>query len=403
MADFEGLIRQALARQNADDPAIREKIYQSSRNALARMIASGKAQSPEIINRQREALENSIRRIEAGYATHQNAQPKEPSQPPPRHEPPAHHGWTPPPPPAENAAQAEYHETQPQFDREYDAPMPEARLDSPRTGSSPAGARADVRAVSVPRGMQRAPYPGYEGEGGIQEFAVDADDVPAHARPRRNSRRGFTIAAFIVLLLVVGGLVYFLFEVVSGSGAPENQATNQPSGQQEAEPGDPVANADYITVLSPVDTGALVTAGRGKAEIVNQSNTDYVRLISLRPDSRLDETANPILLEIEPGVLQQIAGKRVTVEIQAKSGDSGPANFAVGCEVNGDDICGRRRFRIGLQPEATVFPMAVSSNIPSDARAYLTISTDVTNTALQSGEGSAVDILYARLRLPQEQ
>lgn len=402
MADFEGLIRQALARQNADDPAIREKIYQSSRNALARMIASGKAQSPEIINRQREALENSIRRIEAGYATHQQAQPKAPSRPQPRRDPPAEHEWT-PPPPAGNAAQAEYHETQPQFDRDDGAPIPEARLDSRRAGSPTAGARADVRAVPVPQGMQRAPYPGYEDEGGMQEFAVDADDVPAHARPRRNSRRGFTIAAFIVLLLVVGGLVYFLFEVVSGGSAPENQATNQPSGQQEAAPGEAVANADYITVLSPVDTGALVTAGRGKAQIVNQSNTDYVRLISLRPDSRLDETANPILLEIEPGVLQQIAGKRVTVEIQAKSGDSGPANFAVGCEVNGDDICGRRRFRIGLQPEATVFPMAVSSNIPSDARAYLTISTDVTNTALQSGEGSAVDILYARLRLPQEQ
>ena len=66
MADFEGLIRQALARQNDADPAIREKVYQSSRKALARMIASAGVQPPDVINRQRAALEESIRRIEAG-------------------------------------------------------------------------------------------------------------------------------------------------------------------------------------------------------------------------------------------------------------------------------------------------------------------------------------------------
>lgn len=404
MADFEGLIRQALARQNADDPAVREKIYQSSRNALARMIAAGKAQSPEAINRQREALENSIHRIEAGYVAQSPPEDREPviAAPPEAHREP---DWTPPPaPPRAAPAIDEVRGGQPQAGAGYDTP----RAETPRAASSgPAAGQGagwpDVRSVPVPEGV-RDPYPDYRDHDDVQELSLDADDVPAHARPQRSSRRGFTIAAFILVLLVVGALAYFLFQIVSGDSGQQNPAADPATGvQQPASQGQTTSPADYITVLSPVDTGSLVTAGRGRAEIINQANTDFVRLVSLRSDSALGETANPILLQIEPGVLRQIAGKRVTVEIQAKSGDSGPANFAVGCEINGEDVCGRRRFRIGLQPEATIFPMSVGSNLPSDAKAYLTISTDVTNTALQSGEGSAVDILYARLRLPQAQ
>ena len=68
LADFEGLIRQALARQDASDPVVRQKVYQSSRNALAKMIAAAGASEPAAINEQRNALENSINRIEAGFA-----------------------------------------------------------------------------------------------------------------------------------------------------------------------------------------------------------------------------------------------------------------------------------------------------------------------------------------------
>ena len=67
LADFEGLIRQALARQNDADPAIRQRIYESSRRALARMISAAGMQPPEVIARQHEALESAIHRVEEDY------------------------------------------------------------------------------------------------------------------------------------------------------------------------------------------------------------------------------------------------------------------------------------------------------------------------------------------------
>lgn len=381
MADFEGLIRQALARQDASDPAIRDKVYQSSRNALARMIASSGAQSPDAINQHREALENSIRRIEADYAA-VDAQP-EPTQRPP--DPP------PPPPTIEPAM--------PMGEPAVPSGEPAVPTGEPAV---PSADQPEIRGEALPDRQGAAPQqaaaePWLSQQGG--EFpAVSAGDAPNYPRPRRRGARLFTLAAFLVLLLVVGWLLYTLAETLS-PGDGEIQTSGGNGGSQTAESSDTDENGTQITVLSPVSTGTLVTAGRGRAEIVNQGNTDYIRLVSLRPDGDRETTAEPILLQIEPGVLEQIAGKRVTVELRAKSGEVGPANFAVGCRFAGDDVCGRKRFRIGLQPEATVFTMNVPANIGAGDEAHLTINTDVSAEAAITGEGAAVDILYTRLRL----
>ena len=76
-ADIESLIRQALARQNGFDPQIRQKIYQSSRNALARMIAKSSALSPEIIGARNRALENTIAKIEGEFSAQVEPAPVE--------------------------------------------------------------------------------------------------------------------------------------------------------------------------------------------------------------------------------------------------------------------------------------------------------------------------------------
>lgn len=232
--------------------------------------------------------------------------------------------------------------------------------------------------------------------------SVAPEDMPAYPRRRRRPGRLIAIVAFLGLLGLVGWLLFTLADTLTLDEPPASVTGSQPvvpgTNNQQTDP----QNADYITVLSPVSTGTLVTAGRGRAEIINQSNMDYIRLVSLRSEAARETTAEPILLRLEPGVLGQIAGSRVTVEILAKSGGTGPANFAVGCRVGEQDVCGRKRFRIGLQPEATVFTMSVPAGIGQDGEAYLTINTDVSATAAQSGEGAAVDVLYARLRLPDQ-
>ena len=96
--------------------------------------------------------------------------------------------------------------------------------------------------------------------------------------------------------------------------------------------------------------------------------------------------------------MEQISGKNVTFEIYAKSGSSSPAQFTVRCQFGELGSCGRKRFRVGLQPEASIFAFDIGNVINSNQNAYIAISTDITEEASVTGKGDPIDIVYARLR-----
>jgi len=342
LADFEGLIRQALARQNDADPAIRQRIYESSRRALARMIASAGMQPPEIIARQHESLESAIHRVEEDYLLSA-------------------------------------------------MDIGNAAIDRARWHGGPA--------PDHDRGADQTAHLEPQFEPGEQEYY----EPNLSALPRRRSAfaRSILILGLLLALALTGWLIYFVTESYLGAGSSSARGDAAQTG--DASRRDGTENADYITILSPQDTGALDTAGRGTAEIVNQSNIEMIRLVSLRPEEKRNEPAPPITLTLSPGVLLQISGKRITIEILAKSGSPGPVGFAVGCEFDGQDLCGRKRFRVGIQPEAIVFTVNVQNTLKENSSAFLTISTDITGSAALTGAGDPVDILYARLRVPKEQ
>ena len=68
MAGFEDLIRGALIKQGTTTPESRERVYNSARQALDRMLADETKFSPEVANAQRTKLETAISEIDAGYA-----------------------------------------------------------------------------------------------------------------------------------------------------------------------------------------------------------------------------------------------------------------------------------------------------------------------------------------------
>ncbi|MEC9342594.1 MAG: hypothetical protein VYD64_01990 [Pseudomonadota bacterium] len=401
MADFEGLIRQALARQNDADPAIREKVYQSSRKALARMIGASGAQPPEVITRQQTALEASIRRIEAEYlARTPLRRPAEPrTAPAPRREaaaPPLHgpgvRGQGEGLRAGDEGVRGARQRPQSMFP-ELDTPdFADAYGDSPEMPDIPHAAQYDEPGIGRGRARRARGYEGHD---------YDADDSESTAL-----RRIIAVLALIAILGVIGWLGYSLVTSVMGVlGSAQSEpppAVTEPRNADLAERDVIAEDSSYITILSPTDTTALEIAGRGKAEIVSQSNLEMIRLVSLRNAGGLDEPAPPILIELGEGVLPRIAGKRITVEILAKSGSTGPASFAVGCAFDGLDPCGRKRFRVGIQPEAIVFTIDVDPGLATAESATLMISTDITSTAPLTGEGDAIDIVYARLRLPAD-
>ncbi|MFZ1815355.1 MAG: hypothetical protein WBO55_17655 [Rhizobiaceae bacterium] len=364
MADFEGLIRQALARQDDTDPDVRERIYQSSRNALAKMIASAGPQPLDVVEKHRQTLEMSINRIESGYA---------PLQPEP----------------------VEEVSDEPQFDHR-EQPGAHGGGDEDWSVDEAGDPGVDIpETVSMDDGYSDRPDDDYYDDN-PDDFSVNPEDSGILRRRESSSRRLFLVGAILVALLALAWVGNTLYSAISGNLA----ARNTPQAQQaEQAASDQVEDAVYIVLLSPTDTGALVTAGNGSAEIVNQSNIEMIRLTSLRQQSDKETPANPIRLEIQPGVVERIAGRKVTVEILAKSGTSGPATFAVGCQFSDEDICGRKRFRVGLQPEAIVFTLDVKQQAGADSPAYFSLSTDITSSAALTGAGDSIDILYARLRL----
>jgi len=154
---------------------------------------------------------------------------------------------------------------------------------------------------------------------------------------------------------------------------------------------------NYITVINANDLSSLNTAGSGKAQIVNQLNSNMIRVNSVRDALNRVEPASPMLIRLKPGVLKQISGKRVTVEIFAKSGGSDSAHFAVGCEFGNLTECGRKRFLAGSQPNASVFAFQMDEVTDINQDMFITLSTDTTSEAAVTGKGDILDIVYIRL------
>lgn len=393
MADFEGLIRQALSAQNSADGSVRQRVYQSSRNALVKMLQKS-GQDEAAAARHLHQLEVAIARIEAEYAPSPEPAPAPPVQP--VREAPA-----PLPPDQPPYSQPESIFRAPQVEPGVEGAAPQTT----RGGHDPFS--PGPREVPEPHfddEPARSSQPGPPVEQYVEqyetaEFDLDQDGrdeyAPTYRRRRSLARRIWPVLLALAVILVVLWILYALFVTMQGGEQTGTAQQTAPVG--EALEGDD--GSVYITLLQPTDLSALTTAGRGSAQLVTGQNQQLLRIQSQRPDNAFGESAEPIRLDLERGVLRQLPGRSVTVEISAKSGSSGPAQFAVECFIDGEGACGRKRFRLGLQPEKIVFALDVPSSISDASQGFLAINTDVTNAANTTGAGDPLDILFVRLRL----
>ncbi|PCI05900.1 MAG: hypothetical protein COB78_04815 [Hyphomicrobiales bacterium] len=370
MANFDELIRQALFKQDSSNPAIREQIYQSSRAALLRMIERKGDVSPAVAERQQGILEQSILKIENEFLAPPSSASPVQAEYLVASSPPA------PPPvvPVENVVRQEVPLVSPEpvisTDREV-APQPVA-------APEPVSQYAD------------------------EEFEV-SDHEPDLTSRYKTRRRVIKFVGFIGLLAVVALVAYVSYLLVlalidkNTGDQPQNREVNRVSALNPVD-GENPNPSQYITLLEPNDPSTIVTDGAGQARIVNDVEATVLRIVSLRANFDKSQPAKPILLEILPGILSQIRGKKITVEILAKSGSSGPATFSVECMFGEIGSCGRKRFRVGLQPEAVVFSIDVKGENLGE-KAYLAIRTDIASSANLSGRGDVLDIISARLRI----
>ncbi len=400
LSNFESLIRGALAKQDATNPAIRQAIYKSSRNALQKLIDNNRNMTVEMALKQRKSLEAAIDLIEDEIV---NPAPPPPPEPPEVPAPSSNIDLEAPEP--VSVAPRKLSEDPLQELKEIlsvsdpVAPTPEPQspvveeIDEPDDGDT----YALDDSVEHNSNVELDTGPAQLNTDLNEDMIVENDhELPQGFSNRRKKQRWFTsIIIFLVILSLIGWIGYrlyvsFLDGSLIGFNPNSNSATESNTGQ---------SSADYITILEPSDLTALETDGRGIVELVTQQNIEIVRMYSIRDSNNRNEPADPILLRLEPGVLEQVSGKTVTIELFAKSGGDGPAQFTVQCDFGDAGNCGRKRFRVGLQPEASVFAFEFGQISNLDQDMFIAINTDTTVNAAITGDGDVLDLIYARLRV----
>ncbi|MEM9279484.1 MAG: hypothetical protein AAGA76_12990 [Pseudomonadota bacterium] len=379
MANFEGLIRGALAAKDATSQEVRHLVYQSSRNALKRLIEENRSMTLEYALSEQKALEDAINRIEEEFT-----RPK--VQTPPVDDDPLFELKQ---ILAEDSD--DFRRAQAQSDAEVSPGQPSAQ-----TSEQPVSGQAADDAIITDTGPVVDEVPEISSEIPDNELS-DNENLPLEFARRRKSQR-FAIWLIVTLAIIglLAWLAYYLFIEFSngnlfgfgGNQTAENSSTLDAGNQ----------SSEFITILEPGDLSSLVTANRGQAEIVNELNLEMVRIVSVRDDLNRSQPAKPILLRLKQGVLEQISGKNVTFEIYAKSGSPSPAQFTVKCQFGELGSCGRKRFRVGLQPEASIFAFEMRTINDPTQNAYIAINTDTTDSAATTGRGDVIDVVYARLR-----
>ena len=442
MANFEGLIRGALETRDASDPQVRQQIYQSSRNALNRLLAENRTLTVESALTQQRRLEDTIQQIEADFV-----QPPAETPPVPVDELPAEPDDIPPsqsleqdfelPDPPEQAPQENLDppiaqpaeaivETDPlqeiqsllrekavgtrpdeqQETSEGGFPQAELPQASPAPPEPQPIAPEPVSPQVHPQPVAQETHVSHVSEA-HNAPEITADDLAGHSAPplefsnRRRLQKRFFLGTLILGILVLLGWISYIVATNYFDGSLSIWGNTQRGTEVSGASGGQDTEEGYITIMEPGDLSALVTAGRGESEIVNQLNSEMIRIVSVRDGDNRAEPARPILIKIRPGILEKIAGQTVNVEIYAKSGTENPATFSVECQFGILGECGRKRFRIGLQPEAVVFSIQMREGEISGSEAYLAINTDITGTAEITGRGDVMDIVYARLRAVQ--
>lgn len=433
MADFERLIRGALGSQKASSAEVRKVVYQSSRNALQKIIDNNRSLTVEAVMAQKRQLEVSIDTIEAEYTapapipapiptpipeaapilTPENIAPVAATPPPAPIEVPV---GTVPEPIKPITESPKVDPTDPLYEIQQILESTSPKVEPP-VASAPS--MQPVVAEPVVQVEQVAPAAPVVAEPLVQEpvVQVDAvgtydptinpenefyqeanpDNIPLGFQKRRKSQKRLLWTIITLLILgLVGWIGYIIYMgIVDGSliGQKKDDGPklnpNAISRQADSE--------NYITVIDATDLSSLVTAGNGKAEIVNQLNSNMIRINSERDAVDRSQPAKPILIRLKPGVLEQISGKRVTVEVFAKSGGSDTAHFAIGCDFGGLTACGRKRFLAGSQPNASVFAFQMDKVSDINQDMFLTLSTDTTSQASVTGKGDILDIAYIRL------
>lgn len=347
MDPIEKAIRNALEKGDATDRTFREKVYRSVFAALDRSLKANPGLTVENAIKRRKALQARIAEIEAEF------QPR--------------------PVPEVGAAAsraAQDGRAEPSFGEpeQHEHVLPEV---------------PDI----IPEGMATAP------------FAVEPDQRRP-VKPRRRKRpyiwafMGITVLA----LLIMAGMWAYNTGLFLSADQRDTAVRTQPN-TGEAEDYDPndgssppplsaeqEADREWITVFDPSDPATVTAPSQTKAQAMQDDTGAFFRIDS-------GTSGSAILFDVGQGVLEQIAGKRVLFDIEARA-ESGASQISIDCNFGDLGDCGRRRYQINFERNDYLFELEMPNKRPG-AGGTIAINSDI------GGQGRSVDIYQIRMSISE--
>ncbi len=391
MAGFDDLIRGALEKQGNPTVERRSAIYQSSRQALERMLAQNTTLDASIVTAQRDRLEQAIAKIEKDYSI-----PAVPPLPSPVAAPVT-------PPSAAPAIPKPIAAPMPAL-KPISAPMPEVaptqRPPIPPVAPEVKAASAHTRAAQAPVvvkpqiALPVAPVtlPDHlEPEIGVEPSVVRLEEYQGDILKEKKS-----YAKLLLWTIILVGLgVAAWWAINFGPALLKQQFDGSvPNPSQSIESGSfvPEGGEGWVSAFSPIDDSQNIdSSGRGIVELFQDGNQNFARLAS-----NAGSTNNNIRIKIPRGIMQTLKGKAATFELVIKNSDDQAHQFAIFCEFGAMGSCGRKRFKVGKKAEPFIFDvLANDADLPENQDAYLSITTDL------SGNGKAIDLYSVRVRSGQ--
>ncbi|GGD29952.1 hypothetical protein [Aureimonas glaciei] len=362
MSAMEKSLRRALDAGDASDPQFRDSIYTASERALERLLQANPIDE-DAAHARRVRLAETINRIEADYFVAFGVAGEEGAT----EAIDRSNAATPSLP----GAAVNHREEEERFVAESEGSL--ARDDTALPPSW-AGGQDDLAADSATPGESIADGPADGLRAGQDATVLSRADEQWRAKPKPSRRRrAFGLAASAVLLALLVGIYWLYGAIVTPLGTQENTAGNTAAG---------AASAEWISIFDGKQLDAIATPSGGTVDSVTVREEPAVRFAPAAVGGEIN-------VAIGPGVVREIQGRNVRVEVVAGSSDGANREFAIRCLFAGETVCARQRFQTSQARDTFVFDMAV----PAGADAAGALAIDPTLAA------PAVDLDLYSIRL----
>lgn len=339
MESIERAIRNAFAKSDAHNPVTRQRIYEAAWGAHERALIANAALSEEQKQQRRQKIKDAISEIEAEFKSGQATSAKrEPSRGVPD---------------------------------SFDPVLGEGAFEA-----GPALDTADIRNTS--KNKRVSADLGYEA--GVSR------------KDRKKKRRSPLISVGIpVLVIVILGLIGFSLynsfaNFTRGNGSSPLLTDNRMAPIKEGE--DPEGRT-WINIFVPSDATRMSVQGGATVEIMREGTNSFARLVSKGAN-------DTVTFDVGEGVLNQLAGKKATFDIVARSDDGKTTQMSVNCDFAGLGDCGRRRYDVRDSVNDFLFDQEFQAGQSAGRGGKITINSDL------SGSGKLVDIFAIRVTTAAE-